>query len=582
MKFDFSGYATKNNLKCSDGRTIQKDAFKENDGQTVPLVWQHLHNEPANVLGHAILENREDGVYAYCVFNDSEPAQNAKMAVQHGDITSLSIYANKLVEKAQVVIHGVIREVSLVLAGANPGAMIDAVCLQHADGTETPLADEGIIYTGEKLSPGGTRNAIDVPTSEDKTVVRHAQVSEDEKTIKDVFDTMTEEQKNVVYAMIAFALEGEDEEEPPAKKVTHSDKGGKEMKVNAFDKKEEDQQANTLTHAQFGEILADAQRCGSFRESLLAHAVTYGIENIDYLFPDAKTVTPNPELIMRNVEWVASVISGTTHSPFARIKSTAADLTAETARALGYVKGALKKEEIVSLLKRVTTPTTIYKKQKLDRDDIVDITDLDVVSWLKAEMRVMLDEEVARAILVGDGRDAESTDKINAANIRPIYTDDDMYAHHVTLAADKDPDDIIDEIVRSRKHYKGSGSPVLYIDADTLTDMLLLKDTTGRKLYPTINELATTLRVSKIIEVPVMEGLSRTVKVDNVDTVVDLKAILVNLKDYTVGADKGGAVSMFDDFDIDYNAHKYLLETRCSGALTRPKSAIVVEQIQSA
>lgn len=581
MKFDFSGYATKNNLKCADGRTIQKDAFKENDGQIVPLVWQHLHNEPANVLGHAILENREDGVYAYCVFNDSAPAQNAKEAVKHGDISSLSIYANGLIQKGQAVIHGVIREVSLVLAGANPGAMIDAVCIQHSDGSETPLEDEGIIFTDEKLSPGGTRDMAHSQSSDkEEKIVKHAQVSSDEKTVKDVFDTLNEEQKTVVYAMIAAALEEDDEEEE--EKVTHSNKGGKEMKVNVFDKSEEDQQATTLTHAQFGEILADAQKYGSFRESFLEHAVTYGIENIDYLFPDAKTVTPNPELLMRNVEWVASVISGTTHSPFARIKSTGADLTAETARALGYVKGALKKEEIVTLLKRVTTPTTIYKKQKLDRDDIVDITDLDVVAWLKAEMRVMLDEEIARAILVGDGRDAESADKINAANIRPIYTDDDMYAHHVTLAADKDPDDIIDEIVRSRKNYKGSGSPVLYIDADTLTDMLLLKDTTGRKLYPTINELATTLRVSKIIEVPVMEGLSRTVKVDNVDTVVDLKAILVNLKDYTVGADKGGAVSMFDDFDIDYNQYKYLLETRCSGALTRPKSAIVVEQIQSA
>lgn len=582
MKFDFSGYATKNNLKCSDGRTIQKDAFKENDGQTVPLVWQHLHNEPANVLGHAVLENREDGVYAYCVFNESEPAQNAKMAVQHGDITSLSIYANKLVEKAQVVIHGVIREVSLVLAGANPGAMIDSVCLQHADGSETPLDDEGIIYTGEKLSPGGTRNMTNDPPTEDKTVVKHAQTSDDERTVKDVFDTMNEEQKTVVYAMIAAALEEDDEEEPPAKKVTHSDKGGKEMKVNAFDKKDEDQKATTLSHAQFGEILADAQKCGSFRESFLAHVVSYGIENIDYLFPDAKTVTPTPELLQRNVEWVNGVISGTNHSPFARIKSTAADLTAEAARALGYVKGALKKEEVVALLKRITTPTTIYKKQKLDRDDIIDITDLDVVAWLKAEMRVMLDEELARAILVGDGRDAESADKINATNIRPIYTDDDMYAHHVYPASDHDADELIDDIVRARKYYKGSGSPVLYTDADTLTDMLLLKDTTGRKLYPTITELATALRVKEIFEVPVMEGLTRSVTIDGQATTVKLKAIIVNLKDYTVGADKGGAVSMFDDFDIDYNAYKYLLETRCSGALTRPKSAIVVEQIQSA
>lgn len=353
------------------------------------------------------------------------------------------------------------------------------------------------------------------------------------------------------------------------------------MKRNIFDNSQEETQANTLTHAQFGEILADAQKCGSFRESFLAHVQTYGIENIDYLFPDAKTVTPNPELIMRDVEWVDGVISGTTHSPFSRIKSTAADLTADAARAKGYVKGTEKKEEIVSLLKRTTTPTTIYKKQKLDRDDIIDITDLDVVAWLKAEMRVMLNEELARAILVGDGRDSEDADKVNNTCIRPIYADADMYAHQVIIPLAYDPDEIIDEIVRARKNYKGSGSPNLYIDSDSLTDMLLLKDTVGRKLYPTINELATTLRVAKIVEVPVMENQTRTVTINSAPTVIKLKAILVNLKDYTVGADKGGAVNMFDDFDIDYNQYKYLLETRCSGALTRPKSAIVVEQIQA-
>ena len=588
MNFDFAGYATKNDLKCSDGRTIQKDAFKGNDGEKVPLVWQHFHDSPKNVLGHAILENREDGVYAYCSFNETDEAKTAKELVQHGDIDSLSIFANKLIEKGKIVVHGVIREVSLVLARANPGALIDPVSIQHNDGSETPLDDEAIIFTGEKLSPGGTRNLNhDEPPSDDKGV-KHSQTSggdkkvEDDKTVKDVFDTLTEEQKTVVYAMIAAALEDEEEEPEEPKKVSHSNKGGKEMKNNVFDKNEDDQQVNTLTHAQFSEILADAQKFGSFRESFLEHTATYGIENIDYLFPDAKTVTPSPEMYMRDVEWVDSVISGTTHSPFARIKSTAADLTADAARALGYVKGALKKEEVISLLKRITTPTTIYKKQKLDRDDIIDITDLDVVAWLKGEMRVMLNEELARAILVGDGRDAESADKVNPANIRPIYTDDDMYAHHVTVAADKEPDEIIDEIVRSRKNYKGSGSPVLFLDCDTLTDMLLLKDTLNRKIYTTINELATALRVSKIIEVPIMEGLTRTIKISNVDTTVKLKAILVNLKDYTVGADKGGAIGMFDDFDIDYNQFKYLLETRCSGALTRPKSAIVVEQIVTA
>jgi len=578
-KYDFSGYATKNNIKCTDGRTILKDAFKHNDGKKVPLVWQHIHDDPANILGHALLENRDDGVYTYCSFNDSPAAQNAKTLVAHGDITALSIYANQLQQEGKKVIHGAIKEVSLVLAGANEGAFIDNLAFEHGDGNEGIDEEEAIIFMGDGYL---IHSDLEHDSKGDP--------NPEEKTVGEVFDTLNEEQKNVVYAILAHALEpdeeddeDEDEKDKGNKEAKHSDnEGGKVMKRNVFDKSLEDKAAKTtLTHAQFGEILADAMKTGSFRESFLAHTVTYGIENIDYLFPDAKTVTPNPELIMRNVEWVNGVISGTTHSPFSRIKSTAADLTADTARALGYVKGSLKKEEVVLLLKRITTPTTIYKKQKLDRDDIIDIVDLDVVAWLKAEMRVMLDEELARAILVGDGRDAESGDKIPVANIGRIYTDDDMYAHHVNIPAAYDPDEIIDEIVRARKNYKGSGSPELYMDSDTLTDMLLLKDTTGRKLYPTINELATTLRVSKIIEVPVMEGLTRTVTIDATPTVVKLKAILVNLKDYTVGADKGGQVSMFDDFDIDYNQQKYLLEARCSGALTRPKSAIVVEQIQA-
>ena len=568
IKFDFSGYATKNDLKCSDGRTIRKDAFKNDDGVTVPLVWQHLHEEPTNVLGHAVLENREDGVYCYCLLNDSEGGRHAAALVKHGDIKFLSIFANQLVQKGQDVLHGAIREVSLVLAGANPGAKIDNLAFAHSDGSEDVIDDEAIISTGEELSLEHSATKPDDTT--------------DDETVADIFDTLTEKQKTVVYAMIAHAIDGDDDEDDPLTHSNKDDKGGNaDMKYNVFDQTQDDTKgAAVLTHAQFGEILADAQKCGSFKESVLAHVATYGIENIDYLFPDAKTVTPNPELIMRNVEWVNGVITGTNHSPFARIKSTAADLTAAQARAKGYVKGSLKTEEIVTLLKRITTPTTIYKKQKLDRDDIIDITDLDVVAWLKAEMRVMLDEEIARAILVGDDRDAEDPDRVNPANIRPIYTDNDMYAHHVYPTADSTPDELIDEVIRARKYYKGSGSPVLYIDADSLTDMLLLKDTIGRKLYPTMNELATTLRVTKIVEVPVMEGLTRTVTIDSVPTVVKLKAILVNLKDYTVGADKGGQVSMFDDFDIDYNQYKYLLEGRCSGALIRPKSAIVVEQIQ--
>lgn len=583
-KYDFSGYATKNDLRCSDGRTIRKDAFIENDGQKVPLVWQHLHDDPANVLGHAVLENRKDGVYIYGSFNESEAGQNSKLLVEHGDIDSLSIYANELIQKGKDVLHGAIREVSLVLARANPGAMIDNLMIQHGDGAETEDATEAIIWSGDIISHSDLEHADTSSAKKDPPA--------EEKTVQDVFDTLNNEQKNVVYTMIAHALDVDEETDEDivddktkeaSAKIKHAyNEGGNVMKRNIFDKSKEDKtDQNTLTHAQFAEILADAQKCGSFKESFLSHAVTYGIENIDYLFPDAKTVTPNPELIQRNVEWVDGVITGTTHSPFSRIKSTAADLTADAARAKGYVKGDEKKEEIVALLKRTTTPTTIYKKQKLDRDDIIDITDLDVVAWLKAEMRVTLDEELARAILVGDGRDSESPDKVDNTNIRPIYTDADMYAHQVIIPLAYDPDEIIDEIVRARKNYKGSGSPSLYIDSDSLTDMLLLKDTIGRKLYPTINELATTLRVAKIIEVPVMENQTRTVTINGAPTLVKLKAILVNLKDYTVGADKGGQISMFDDFDIDYNQYKYLLETRCSGALTRPKSAIVVEQIQA-
>lgn len=583
-KFDFSGYATKVDLKCADGRIIRKDAFKHNNGQTVPLVWQHIHNDPTNVLGHAYLENREDGVYAYCKFNETEAGKNAKILVEHGDITALSIHANQLKQKGNDVLHGVIREVSLVLAGANPGALIDNLSIQHGDGKYETDDTEAIIYTGDKIS---------------LTELEHEDKGSN-KTIKDVFETLNEEQKEVVYAMIAEALdhsatdgdeEGEKEDEKEGSddkkddtqnKMEHSDKGGKVMKKNVFDKSKgeegKEQKKATLTHSQLQTILADAQKCGSLKEAFLTHVQTYGIENIDYLFPDAKTVTPTPDFIKREMGWVPGVIGGTTHTPFSRIKSTAADITADEARALGYVKGSLKKEEVISLLKRTTTPTTVYKKQKLDRDDIIDITDLDIVAWLKAEMRMMLDEELARAVLVGDGRDSESEDKINEANIRPIYKDDNMYSHHVEIESDADTFDIVEAIIRARINYKGSGNPTLYTTPTRLTDMLLLKDTTGRRLYNTEAELASALRVSKIVEVPVMEGLTR----ENEDEeLLDLIGIIVNLKDYVMGADKGGQVSMFDDFDIDYNQYKYLIETRCSGALVHPKSALVIEQKQA-
>lgn len=557
MNFDFSGYATKYDLKCSDGRTICKDAFKDNDGQKVPLVWQHLHNEPYNVLGHALLENREDSVYAYCTFNDSEAGKNARLLVEHGDITALSIYANKLIQKGSSVIHGVIREVSLVLTGANPGALIDNLAFQHSDGSETIDDTEAIIYSGDNIA------------------LEHAEKQEQEpdKTIEDVFNTLNEEQKTVVYAMISKALEIEEDDE---EEVKHSEKGGNIVKKNVFEGSEE-KSKNVLSHSQMVEIFEDAQRTGSLKESFLAHIATYGIDPIEDLFPEARTITPTPELIKRDTEWVAGVISGTRHSPFSRIKSTAANITADEARALGYVKGALKKEEIVKVLKRTTTPTTIYKKQKLDRDDILDITDFDVVAWIKAEMRIMLDEEIARAVLIGDGRPVDGDDdKINEECIRPIYTDDDLYSHHVKVTSEKTVEDLIDEIIRARKEYKGSGNPTMYIDTDTLTDMLLLKDITGRRIFRTVSELAAELRVSKIEEVPVMEDQTR---VDDEEDTLQLKAIIVNLSDYVIGADKGGSINMFDDFDIDYNQYKYLMETRISGALIRPKSALVIEQV---
>jgi hypothetical protein len=563
MTYDFSGYATRNDLKCTDGRVIRKDAFKANDGERVPLVWQHGHKEPSNVLGHAILENREDGVYAYGVFNDTEAGKNTKILVQHGDIKALSIYANKLVQKGADVVHGVIREVSLVMTGANPGAFIDNVVVVHADGSDMEPEDEAVIYTGLELT---------------LEPVKHEEAEEDSgETVEDVFNTLSEKQKNVVYAMIAQIVADDSvkmEDDSSDEDLTHSDEEGENlMKNNVFDGSSDKPRAS-LTHEQFKTILADAQKLGSFKEAFLMHAGTYGIDNIDYLFPDAKAVRPTPDMIKRETDWVADVIGAAHHSPFSRIKSLAADITVETARALGYVTGNLKKEEVFGLLRRITTPTTVYKKQKLDRDDIVDITDMDVVAWLKAEMRVMLDEELARAVLISDGRDVASEDKINEANIRPIWTDDDMYAHHITMDLGSTTLDIIDEIVRARKYYKGSGNPTLFISTDLLTDMLLVRSTADdRRLYPTINELMSALRVSKIVEVPQFEDLTRTVELDT----VQLLAIMVNMKDYTLGADKGGAVNFFDDFDIDYNQYKYLLETRVSGALTKPKSAVVIE-----
>ena len=554
-KFDFSGWATRNDIKCSDGRTIRKNAFKDNDGQTVPLVWNHSHNDPANVLGHALLENRDQGVYAYCTFNNSELGQTAKELVEHGDVTSLSIYANKLKQNGGDVIHGAIREVSLVLAGANPGAYIDSV-MTHGEESD----EEAVIFTGENIS---LSHAESEPQPEEK--IEEENTMAKEKTVQDVFNELTEEQKQVVYALIGQALEDAQDGE---------DEGDYEMKQNVFDN-DEMYSGNVLSHSDMMDIISDAKRYGSMKDSFLAHTQNYGIENVDFLFPDPENVNMPPTFIERDMGWVQKVMSGVHHTPFSRIKSMFADITADEARAKGYIKGKMKKEEVFTLLKRTTTPTTIYKKQKMDRDDVVDITDFDVIAWLKKEMRLMLDEEIARAILVGDGRLSSSDDKINETNVRPILTDEDLYTvkANITVASNATGSEkakaFIDEVIRSRKDYKGSGNPTLFTTEDMVTECLLLEDSLGHKLYKSEAELATTLRVKEIVTVEVMEGVQDK-------NSHDVAGIVVNLADYNVGADKGGAVNMFDDFDIDYNQQKYLIETRCSGALIKPYSAIAL------
>ena len=575
MKYDFSGWATKNNIKCSDGRTILRDAFKHNDGQTVPLVWNHQHNESANVLGHAVLENREEGVYAYCTFNDTEAGKNAKLLVEHGDVTALSIYANQLKQNGSNVMHGTIREVSLVLAGANPGAFIDSI-IRHGEFCE----DEAVIYTGENLS---LEHADQKPSDKDDKAGEDDKgdgkvEGNKEKTIKDVVDSMSEEQKNVLYALVGQALEGKEMAQSAIEENNNIEDGGEqEMKHNVFEGKETDNK-NVLSHDAMETIFKDAKRYGSLKESFLAHAENYGIKDIEWLFPDAKNVNMPPDFIKRDDSYVQKVMRGVHHVPFSRIKSMHADITADQARAKGYIKGKLKKEEVFTLLKRTTSPTTIYKKQKLDRDDVVDITDFDVVAWLKMEMRMMLDEEIARAILVGDGRLSSDDDKINEMCIRPIATDADLYCVKapVTVASAATEEEIakafIRTVIKSRKEYKGSGSPTLFTTEDVLTNCLLLEDKNGRIIYDTVDKLATALRVKEIVTVEVMEGAKT--KVESQDK--PLMALMVNLVDYYVGADKGGAVNMFDDFDIDYNQQKYLMETRCSGALVKPYSAIAV------
>ena len=576
MKYDFSGWATKNGLRCSDGRTIMKDAFLHNDGQTVPLVWNHQHNDHMNILGHALLENRQEGVYAYCVFNETESGQNAKQLVEHGDVSALSIYANQLKQQGGNVLHGAIKEVSLVLAGANPGAFIDSIIRHGEESTE-----ECIIFTGDEIELYHAEETLNHKEEEIKMADETKNpAGESEETVADVFETLNEKQKTVVYALIGQALEEAEAGGEIQQSEIDEIKGDLAfMKHNLFDG--DTTGPDVLSHADMTAIITDAKRYGSLKEAVLAH----GITDIDFLFPDAKTLDGTPSFIQRDMGWVSDVMNKTHHTPFSRIKSIFANITEDDARAKGYITGALKKEEVFSLLKRTTSPTTIYKKQKLDRDDVVDITDFDVVAWLKGEMRMMLDEEIARAVLVGDGRLNSSDDKINEANIRPIWKDEDLYTikQAVSVASAATADQIAKAFIRaaikSRKLYKGSGNPVLYTTEDVLTDCLLMEDTTGRVIYETVEKLATALRVSKIVTVPVMDGLTR---VDSDTKTRNLMGIIVNLADYNIGADKGGAVNMFDDFDIDYNAQKYLIETRCSGALVTPYGAIALEKLVTA
>jgi len=581
-KPDFSGWATKAGLKCSDGRIIMPDAFKHQDKQTIPLVWQHGHTEPANVLGYATLEHREDGVYAYGFFNDTESAKNARTLVEHGDIKSLSIYANQLTEKSKQVLHGFIRELSLVLSGANPGALIDNITLAHSDGEEVTLEDEAIIYTGLDLTHADGTASTATPT--------------DGPTVQEVYDSMSPDQKEVVHYMIGAALESsaqtltdashsdaktkaKEKPKSPAELVHADDKKteeeGRRMTRNVFEDKKNggEKEKHVLTHDAIKGIVAEAQKGGSLKGAVEAYALAHGIDNIEILFPDARSITDTPEFDQRRVEWVSGVINGTKHSPFSRIKSLVADLTFDEARAKGYVKGNLKKEEFFSVSKRTTTPSTIYKKQKLDRDDIIDITDFDVVVWLKGEMRLMLDEEIARAVLIGDGRPVDDEDKIKdpmgspeGAGIRSILNDHDLYVATITVDDTAAPVDVVDGIISAMGFYKGSGSPTFYTTLGTLTGLLLARDSLGHRLWRTAAELASEMGVANIVTVEVMEGED------------DLVGIIVNLKDYTIGADRGGEVNFFDDFDIDYNQYKYLLETRISGGLTKIRSAMVIRR----
>ena len=569
FSYDFHGWATRPDVKCTDGVTIKQGAFSDCDGHIVPMVWNHQHNSPDNVLGRALLVQRDGGMYAYGSFNDSPMGQNAKILVEHGDIEALSIFANGVRRSGDDVVHGTIREVSLVIAGANPMAKIMEV-MAHGEDSLPSSEFFGIGPAELTVQHGEIEIDADISHADDPGNPEEPDDKKGEKTIGEIVNSMNEAQQTVFFGLLGKALDGEDPDE--------NEGGNNNMKQNAFDKDNPElEQDGILSQSAIDTIIGDAKRCGSMRESVLQHAQEYGIQQIDYLFPEAKANTTTPEFIKRDTGWVSKVMGSIHRTPFSRIKSVFADITEDDARAKGYMKGNMKKDEVFSLLKRVTTPTTIYKKQKMDRDDVIDITDFDVIGWIKAEMRLMLDEEIARAILIGDGRLGSSDDKINEQCIRPVMKDEDLYAIKVQVTV-KSADDgdtrakaFIRSAIKARKDYKGSGQPTLYTTEDMLTDMLLLEDTLGHALYADEAALARKLRVKEIVTVPVMEGV-------NGPKGGKLYGIIVNLTDYTVGADKGGAINMFEDFDIDYNQQKYLIETRCSGALTKPFSAIVIEE----
>ena len=588
VKCDFSGYATRNDVRCSDNKVIRHGAFAAYDGKSVPLVWQHQHKDVTNVLGHADLEVREDGVYAYAHLNHSDAGRTAREMVRNGDIKAMSIYATHVKARGNDVVHGELVEVSLVLRGANPGAYIDQVSIQHGDNGDEI---EAVMYTDAQIDfvshsddedeDFEAEETDDVEHAEEEPEADEAESDEDDPTLGEIFEGMTDQQKTAVYAIVGQIVDADDEEaEEPVEDTAHSDTTTEDTMAhqNVFEGSKTEE-LPVLTHADVEQIFADAKSCGSLKEAVLSHADNYGIKQIDTLFPDAKNLWTTPEFIKRKTDWVSSVVGAAKHSPFSRIKTQFADITADEARAKGYIKGNKKKDEVFSLLKRTTSPTTIYKKQKLDRDDILDITDFDVVTWIRGEMRIMIEEELGRAVLLGDGREASSDDKIKEDCIRPVYKEDTLYAPRVILAKETTTEDMLDSIVRAMDDYEGSGNPTWFAAPQVITEILLLKDKMGHRLFSSLSDLADYVGVSKIVKVPLMKNLVRT---SNKNGKVDALGIIVNMSDYTIGADKGGQLFAAEDFDISFNQYHYLLETRLSGALTKVKSAIILERKQEA